>query len=133
MSALLCPSARCSRAPWAIAVGSTALPTCRRRVFKGIFKKGGSGPPPWLEGIVNDAYGRQLVYDLSSRHRTCLLLNFAIQRILSLGFAREVRAWTAQTWHPPGHPSPEQPRAAWQTVVHAALPGPRRSPAWVAL
>lgn len=39
---------------------------------------------------MQDPFGRQLVYDLSSRHRTCLLLNFAIQRILSLGKEKEV-------------------------------------------
>ena len=34
--------------------------------------------------------GRQLIYDLSTQHRNCLLLNYAIQRILKAGHEDEV-------------------------------------------
>ncbi len=38
--------------------------------------------PTWLEGLTSDPRGRALVYELSAGHRNCLLLNFAIQKIL---------------------------------------------------
>ena len=34
--------------------------------------------------------GRQLIYELSAKHRNCLLLNYAIQRILHAGHENEV-------------------------------------------
>jgi len=34
--------------------------------------------------------GRQLIYELSAKHRNCLLLNYAIQRILHAGHEDEV-------------------------------------------
>ncbi len=38
--------------------------------------------PPWLDGIISEPRGRALVYSLSAQHRNCLLLNYAIQKIL---------------------------------------------------
>ena len=35
--------------------------------------------------------GRQLVYDLSATHRSSLLLNYAMQKILRAGHEEEVR------------------------------------------
>ena len=34
--------------------------------------------------------GRQLIYELSAKHRNCLLLNYAIQKILQAGHEDEV-------------------------------------------
>jgi hypothetical protein len=47
-------------------------------------------PPPWLEGLTADPRGRTLVYGLSAAHHNCLLLNFAIQKIL-----KQVRRWVS--------------------------------------
>eukprot|EP00193_Tetraselmis_chui_P015289 CAMPEP_0177771694 /NCGR_PEP_ID=MMETSP0491_2-20121128/11758_1 /TAXON_ID=63592 /ORGANISM="Tetraselmis chuii, Strain PLY429" /LENGTH=165 /DNA_ID=CAMNT_0019289319 /DNA_START=6 /DNA_END=500 /DNA_ORIENTATION=+ len=58
--------------------------------FAGVFSKGGSGPPPWLDGLAADRQGRQLIYELSGEHKNCLLLNFAIQKILYQGHEGEV-------------------------------------------
>ncbi|EIE24527.1 hypothetical protein COCSUDRAFT_40900 [Coccomyxa subellipsoidea C-169] len=49
--------------------------------FSGVFTSGGSGPP---------REGRQLIYELSAKHRNCLLLNYAIQKILQAGHEDEV-------------------------------------------
>ena len=35
--------------------------------------------------------GRQLIYDLSATHRSSLLLNYAMQKILRAGHEEEVR------------------------------------------
>ncbi|KAK9909351.1 hypothetical protein WJX75_000889 [Coccomyxa subellipsoidea] len=61
--------------------------------FSGVFTSGGSGPPRWLDGpsgLTADREGRQLIYELSAKHRNCLLLNYAIQRILHAGHENEV-------------------------------------------
>lgn len=50
--------------------------------FAGIFSKGGSGAPLWLNGLIEDFDGRKLIYELSSRYQNSLLLNFAVQKIL---------------------------------------------------
>ncbi|KAK9816978.1 hypothetical protein WJX72_007733 [[Myrmecia] bisecta] len=50
----------------------------------------GSGPPRWLNGLAGDRMGRQLIYELSAQHRNCLLLNFAVQKILEDGHENEV-------------------------------------------
>jgi hypothetical protein len=42
----------------------------------------GSGPPAWLSALTSDPRGRKLLYELSAAHKNCLLLNFAMQRIL---------------------------------------------------
>ncbi len=42
----------------------------------------GSGPPAWLSALTSDPRGRKLLYELSAAHRNCLLLSFAMQRIL---------------------------------------------------
>jgi negative elongation factor C/D len=50
--------------------------------FAGIFSAGGAGAPRWLASLIADEDGRKLVYSLSARHKNCLLLGFAIQKIL---------------------------------------------------
>jgi hypothetical protein len=40
------------------------------------------GHPEWLNELIADRRGRQLIYELSAAHRNSLLLNYAIQRIL---------------------------------------------------
>ena len=52
--------------------------------FTAVFSKEGK-PPAWLEKLQGDPGGRQLIYDLSARHRGCLMLNYAIQKILYAG------------------------------------------------
>lgn len=49
--------------------------------FAGIFSSGGSGAPQWLNGLIAEEEGRQLIYELSAQYKS-LLLNFAIQKIL---------------------------------------------------
>ena len=51
-------------------------------IFSGIFSSGGSGAPKWLNSLIEDADGRNLIYDLSHRYQNSLLLNFAVQKIL---------------------------------------------------
>lgn len=51
-------------------------------IFSDIFTSGGSGAPKWLNSLIQDADGRTLIYDLSFRHQNCLLLTFAVQKIL---------------------------------------------------
>ncbi|GAB4822406.1 hypothetical protein N2152v2_009452 [Parachlorella kessleri] len=50
--------------------------------FAGIFSSGGSGAPQWLNGLIAEKEGRQLIYELSAQYKNSLLLNFAIQKIL---------------------------------------------------
>ena len=47
-----------------------------------VFTQGKGKPPPWLDGLIVAPRGRQLIYELSAKHKNCLLLNFAIQKIL---------------------------------------------------
>jgi hypothetical protein len=47
--------------------------------FLSLFK---GGHPGWLNELIADRRGRQLIYELSAAHRNSLLLNYAIQRIL---------------------------------------------------
>lgn len=56
-------------------------------LFYGVFNK---GAPVWLDGIIHSHPGRQLLYELSSKHKNCLLLNFAIQKMLGKGYEDEV-------------------------------------------
>eukprot|EP00775_Hariotina_reticulata_P012244 gene12244-12381_t len=55
--------------------------------FLGVFRK---GHPDWLNELISDRRGRQLIYDLSAAHKNSLLLNYAIQRILKQGHQEEV-------------------------------------------
>lgn len=61
-------------------------------LFSGVFTRGGGGPPPWLDGLISDPGGRALVYALSSEHRGCLLLSYAVRRALAAGHGGEVAA-----------------------------------------
>ncbi len=47
--------------------------------FLAVFRR---GPPAWLDGLTADKRGRHLIYDLATAHQNCLLLSFAIQRLL---------------------------------------------------
>lgn len=47
--------------------------------YLGAFRR---GPPEWLNTLIKDRRGRQLIYELSATHRNSLLLNYAIQKIL---------------------------------------------------
>jgi hypothetical protein len=42
----------------------------------------GGAPPLWLGLLIKERRGRKLLYQLSSTHKNCLLLNFAMQSIL---------------------------------------------------
>lgn len=53
--------------------------------YLGVFRR---GHPDWLNELISDRRGRQLIYELSSTHRNSLLLNYAIQRIL-----KQVGCW----------------------------------------
>ncbi|KAF8064640.1 FPS1 [Scenedesmus sp. PABB004] len=55
--------------------------------FLGLFRR---GAPTWLDALIAERRGRQLIYDLSASHRNSLLLNYAIQRILKQGHEDEV-------------------------------------------
>uniref|UniRef100_A0A383VL51 Uncharacterized protein n=1 Tax=Tetradesmus obliquus TaxID=3088 RepID=A0A383VL51_TETOB len=55
--------------------------------FLGVFRR---GHPEWLNELIADRRGRQLIYELSAAHRNSLLLNYAIQRILKQGHEEEV-------------------------------------------
>lgn len=57
--------------------------------FGSVFSMLDSSQLAWLEGLAADPTGRQLIYQLSATHRSCLLLNFAIQKILYAGAALE--------------------------------------------
>ena len=56
--------------------------------FDSIFKSRKGGPPPWIDQLAADPAGRQLYYQLTSGHRNCLLLNYAVQKILNAGKGR---------------------------------------------
>ncbi len=56
--------------------------------FGSVFSMLDSSQLAWLEGLAADPAGRQLIYQLSATHRSCLLLNFAIQKILYAGGAQ---------------------------------------------
>ena len=56
--------------------------------FDSIFKSRKGGPPPWIDQLAADPAGRQLYYQLTSDHRNCLLLNYAVQKILNAGKGR---------------------------------------------
>ena len=58
--------------------------------FDSIFKSRKGGPPPWIDQLAADPAGRQLYYQLTSGHRNCLLLNYAVQKILNAG---NLRRW----------------------------------------
>ncbi|KAF5839747.1 TH1 protein-domain-containing protein [Dunaliella salina] len=45
-------------------------------------KRAGGKPPAWLDQLTSTPQGRALIYQLSAAHRNCLVLNFAIQKIL---------------------------------------------------
>jgi TH1 protein len=64
-------------------------------MFAGVFT--GGKAPPWLDGLAADAEGRQLIYQLSSEHRNCLLLSFAIQKILYQGVGTPMRCARTRT------------------------------------
>ena len=51
-------------------------------VFSGVFSAGGGGIPPWLNPLIADRQGRGLIYELSAKYQSSLLLNFAMQKIL---------------------------------------------------
>lgn len=61
--------------------------------FTAVFSKEGK-PPAWLEKLQLDPGGRQLIYDLSAKHRGCLMLNYAIQKILYAGVPPPPRSST---------------------------------------
>jgi hypothetical protein len=42
---------------------------------------GGAMSAPWLEALLQDRRGRQLIYELAEQHRNCLLLSCAVQSI----------------------------------------------------
>ena len=73
-------------------VSETALCTAQEYIkehfdpskFMAVFSKEGK-PPAWLEKLQLEPGGRQLIYDLSAKHRGCLMLNYAIQKILYAG------------------------------------------------
>eukprot|EP00208_Stichococcus_sp_RCC1054_P007334 CAMPEP_0206143588 /NCGR_PEP_ID=MMETSP1473-20131121/21097_1 /ASSEMBLY_ACC=CAM_ASM_001109 /TAXON_ID=1461547 /ORGANISM="Stichococcus sp, Strain RCC1054" /LENGTH=254 /DNA_ID=CAMNT_0053539063 /DNA_START=124 /DNA_END=885 /DNA_ORIENTATION=+ len=58
--------------------------------FISVFEARNSSQLAWLDDLKADAAGRQLIYQLSATHRSCLVLNFAIQKILRAGFEDEV-------------------------------------------
>lgn len=53
--------------------------------FISVFEARNSSQLAWLDDLKADAAGRQLIYQLSATHRSCLVLNFAIQKILRAG------------------------------------------------
>jgi len=59
--------------------------------FSDVFSSGG-GFPEWLQGLIEFPEGRQLIYELTDQHRSCLFLNFAVHHILQQGFDKEVAA-----------------------------------------
>jgi len=58
--------------------------------FENLFTTGGKGPPRWLNALVSEEGGRELVYQLSTKHDDSLLLSFALKKIVSNGFGDEV-------------------------------------------
>jgi negative elongation factor C/D len=45
--------------------------------------------------MVKDAEWRNLIYQLSEQHKSCLILNFAIQRISESGYHDEIASVTS--------------------------------------
>lgn len=58
--------------------------------FGSVFGARSSSQLAWLDDLQSDREGRDLIYCLSASHRSCLLLNFAIQKILHAGYEDEV-------------------------------------------
>lgn len=58
--------------------------------FGSVFGARSSGQLAWLDDLKTDSEGRALIYKLSTSHRSCLVLNFAIQKILHAGYEDEV-------------------------------------------
>eukprot|EP00983_Pelagomonas_calceolata_P112218 1159863-Pelagomonas_calceolata.AAC.8 len=57
-------------------------------------KRAGGKPPAWLDQLTSTPQGRALIYQLSAAHRNCLVLNFAIQKILVQGLPMpEMSTW----------------------------------------
>ncbi|KAK9722916.1 hypothetical protein K7432_002304 [Basidiobolus ranarum] len=55
--------------------------------------------PAWLEGMIHEPFWRNMIYELSEKHKKCLLLNFAIQRISDAGYQSEMSSVaTASTY-----------------------------------
>jgi negative elongation factor C/D len=59
--------------------------------FADVFSSSG-GIPEWLDLMIQFPEGRQLIYELTDGHRSCLFLNFAVHHILQQGFDKEVAA-----------------------------------------
>jgi negative elongation factor C/D len=51
--------------------------------FAGVFAAGGGGAPRWVDALAAEPAGRRLIYALAARHPGSLLLNFAVQKVLS--------------------------------------------------
>ena len=60
--------------------------------FAGVFTSGKGEPPAWLSALVEEPLGRRVIYRLANKHRSSLLLNFAVQLIVAQGHEREVGA-----------------------------------------
>lgn len=58
--------------------------------FENLFTSGGGGPPRWLNALVSEPGGRELIFQLSNKHNDSLLLSFALKKIVSKGYAEEV-------------------------------------------
>lgn len=58
--------------------------------FENLFTTGGTGPPRWLNALVSEEGGRELIYQLSTKYDDSLLLSFALKKIVSNGFGEEV-------------------------------------------
>ena len=72
--------------------------------FISVFASRDSSQLAWLDDLKADTAGRRLIYQLSASHRSCLVLNFAIQKIL--------RAGTHEYAPPPSPSATPPPRAA---------------------
>lgn len=57
--------------------------------------------PDWLEAMLKSNEWRQLLYELSARHKDSLLLNYAIQRISEDGHQNEIASLPAATTYFP--------------------------------
>ncbi len=53
--------------------------------FISVFEARDSSQLAWLDELKGDPAGRCLIYQLSASHRSCLVLNFAIQKLLRAG------------------------------------------------
>ena len=58
--------------------------------FENLFTSGGGGPPRWLNALVSEPGGRELIFQLSNKHDDSLLLSFALKKIVSKGYDEEV-------------------------------------------